>query len=286
MTESSTATLEREAERRRAEMAETAEQLRAKLTPGQLLDEMTHTFRQGDLGATFGNLKTQVRDNPLALALVGAGVACLFAGAPGVSSRRPAGTASHTGSAHAAGSGVGDFASSAYDSMGDGLTGLGDGASRATSAVGDGLSSGAASVADFARDTSGRARDAVRSMEDDLYGLIDREPLVVGAIGLAIGAAMGALLPETRFEEEHLAGYEDRMVKAGTEAARETLRKAGDVATAASHAAIDEASRQGLVPDNDAADGLNRATERTVDKVAGVLGEPDDTQSKSPTPRV
>ena len=80
MTDKSAAELEREAEAARARVANTAETLRSKMTPGQLIDEMTGMLAGGDGSAAFNNLKAQVRDNPLPLTLVSAGLAWLMFG--------------------------------------------------------------------------------------------------------------------------------------------------------------------------------------------------------------
>ena len=65
MTDVSTADLERQAEAARARVADTAESLRNKMTPGQMMDEFTGMLSNGDAGAALRNLKGQVRDNPL-----------------------------------------------------------------------------------------------------------------------------------------------------------------------------------------------------------------------------
>jgi hypothetical protein len=269
MTNPSTVELEREAEQRRAGVADTAERLRAKLTPGQLLDEMAHTFRGGDWSTAANNLKAQVRDNPLALALIGAGIACMATGVPGISSRR--GTA---GSARSEG-GVGETVGSAYRGMQDAAGNVRDSASAAGSAVGDRLASGASTLSDFVHGTEHRTREAVDRVGDELTGMLQREPLVTGAVGLAIGAALGALLPETRFEQEHLGPHEDRLKKGAADAAKKAVRQAGDVATAAGHAAIDEADRQGLVAERDAA----KLSERVDTAADDALGKADDALS-------
>ena len=80
MSDQSAASLEREANAVRTQVADTAEKLRDKMTPGQMIDEVADYFRNSDGSLALGNLKTQVRDNPLPLALVGAGLAWLFLG--------------------------------------------------------------------------------------------------------------------------------------------------------------------------------------------------------------
>ncbi|RVB86015.1 DUF3618 domain-containing protein, partial [Mesorhizobium sp. M7A.F.Ca.AU.002.04.1.1] len=80
MTEKSAAELEREAEAARARVMETAESIRGRMTPGQLLDEFTGLFSGGESSAMLANLRTQVRDNPLPVTMVGAGLAWLMFG--------------------------------------------------------------------------------------------------------------------------------------------------------------------------------------------------------------
>ncbi|TGS54611.1 DUF3618 domain-containing protein, partial [Mesorhizobium sp. M1D.F.Ca.ET.183.01.1.1] len=71
MSDKSAAELEREAEAARARVVDTADSIRDKMTPGQLFDEFTELFAGGD-SQMLRNLKAQMRDNPLPLAVVGA----------------------------------------------------------------------------------------------------------------------------------------------------------------------------------------------------------------------
>ena len=84
MNEQSTAELEREAEAIRSRVADTAESLKAKLTPGQIIDELTSVFSGSGGSEALSNLKLQVQENPLPLVMVGTGLAWLMFGkAPG-----------------------------------------------------------------------------------------------------------------------------------------------------------------------------------------------------------
>ena len=67
--------------------------------------------------------------------------------------------------------------------------------------------------------------------------VLEREPLVIGAIGVAVGAAIGALLPATAAERQHLGAAGEAMkdqaaalVDRGVTMAKET---AGEVCTSA-----------------------------------------------------
>jgi ferritin-like metal-binding protein YciE len=70
--------LEQEAGRTRAQLSQTMDQLRARMTPGQLLEQLTAYVRDGP-GAEFGrNLAREVREHPLPLILIGIGIAWLM----------------------------------------------------------------------------------------------------------------------------------------------------------------------------------------------------------------
>ncbi len=81
--------LEREAEAARARLSDTADQIRARMSPGQLMDEVLNQFRGGDGSQMLANLRGQARDNPMALALVGSGLAWLMMGSGGETQARP-----------------------------------------------------------------------------------------------------------------------------------------------------------------------------------------------------
>src|SRR5690606_36114898 len=258
MTEKSSAELEREAEAVRAQMTQTADTLQQKLSPGQLVDEMTSYFKNSDGRVALDNFKAQVRDNPLPLALVGAGLAWLFMGGgpssdrlamhrrsrfertdfgryqndypeghweddaregerAGDSMRRMAAGSYAGGSGFGEGSGDGsmmDRVSSAYSSATDA-------ASSAAGAISETASSAAEAISETASRSWQRVRDTRHYASDSMHDAgsraqrmvsdtLDKEPLILGAIGLAVGAAIGAMTPRTRVEEEYLRPYAEK----------------------------------------------------------------------------
>ncbi len=70
--------LEREAEARRLELASTFDELRARATPGHMLDQLVDYASSSGGVDFFRNLRDQTVANPLALGLVGAGLAWLM----------------------------------------------------------------------------------------------------------------------------------------------------------------------------------------------------------------
>lgn len=105
---------------------------------------------------------------------------------------------------------VQDALFAARDSAADTAEGLSAGARRAAGWIGD----TAHRVRDTATDTTNRLGDAaevgyarardVANQGSDLMGSIAENPILLGAVGLLAGAALGALLPTTAMEQEYL----------------------------------------------------------------------------------
>ncbi|MGC2080153.1 MAG: DUF3618 domain-containing protein, partial [Xanthobacteraceae bacterium] len=74
----SSAQLEREAEQTRSQLAQTLDELRQRITPGQLVDEAVDYARDSGGGQFFRNLGHQATSNPMPVALIGAGMAWLM----------------------------------------------------------------------------------------------------------------------------------------------------------------------------------------------------------------
>src|SRR6266567_5779086 len=69
--------LERETEEERARISETLDELRARMTPGHVVDRLVDYATDSSGGMFFRNLRQQAVDNPVPVALVGAGLAWL-----------------------------------------------------------------------------------------------------------------------------------------------------------------------------------------------------------------
>jgi len=233
MTHKSSAELEREAEAARSRMSETAETLQRKLSPGQLLDEFGTYFKNSDGSIALENLKTQVRDNPLPLALVGVGLAWLFmGGGPKADTLRDkmSGTAAYPDS----GQSWPSYESSAFPSDETSSEG-------AASAALDSATEHARSAGQWASDTGRQASTQVRQAgsraQQVLNDTLNQEPLIIGALGMAVGAAIGAMLPASKVEEDILAPY-------GT-AARESAMGAINSGLEQARSAVSESAQPG-----------------------------------------
>ncbi|MFC0241966.1 hypothetical protein [Rhodopseudomonas telluris] len=157
------------------------------------------------------------------------------------------------------------------DRLSDGLSDVGEKAASVASVVRD---SGAAAMdraSDFGRqlpETGAELFDAAKSRMTDL---LEEQPLLLGALGLAIGAGIAASLPSTSVEAD-LFGETSDEFKAQ---ARGFVDHASERVTAATRdavgAATDEARRQGLTPD-----GVMKAVGEMGDKARRVVDAAED----------
>ncbi|MGO3057438.1 MAG: DUF3618 domain-containing protein [Halomonas sp.] len=77
---------------------------------------------------------------------------------------------------------------------------------------------------DHLHNISERARHMGSSSSD----FVQEHPLVVGALGVALGAALASLFPTTRKEDEYMGEYRDRALHGAAEAGQEQVDRAQD----------------------------------------------------------
>jgi hypothetical protein len=231
-----------------------------------------------------------MRRNPVSTAMIGMGLVWLFAGSGARSSAARL--------VRKAGVDVDAMADATADVFASGRSALQDGFSR----VSDRLSE----VADRLPDIEGArnaAGDALRSVRDrgaaafdragefgrsipetsaDLFGearerlstLFEEQPLLLGALGVAIGAGIAASLPSTRLEADLFGEQSDELKAQARSFAHREAAHAEELARAATHAAAEEARRQGLSPEamsaaaNEFGDKAKRVAEAALEQTA------------------
>src|SRR5437763_6890367 len=251
--------LERETEQERARIAETLDELRSRMTPGHVVDQLVDYANDSSGGIFFRNLRQQAIDNPIPVALVGAGLTWLA-----MSGRRdPAGLAAADlaqrgkDAARETAEAAADKAASGYaaaSELGKDAASQAQGAARsATGSVGETASATYDAAADQARragdklqrsasEARGKVAAGARSFMDFVY----EQPLVLVGLGVAIGAAIGAASPSTAAEDELMGKQSDALKEKATAAAREQMQKGQAVAEQAWQSASQEAEKQGL----------------------------------------
>jgi uncharacterized protein DUF3618 len=248
----SAAEIEAEVDHERERVADTIGALQSKLSVQSFVDEMSHAILEhgGEISRTLGR---QLRDNPLPAILTGVGLAWLMVGSgprtprdnDGWSDRRdfnrggqspelppaydpdrsaPADDEGRTGFSERAsewGQTVSDAASGAMGSTRDALGG-----------ARDALAEGGRSVQDAGRSARDWGSRQAESIKSSLATGIEDQPLVLGGIAFAIGAALGAVLPHTRAEDELVGPHADRVRQRTAEIASTEADKAMAVASA------------------------------------------------------
>jgi hypothetical protein len=238
----------------------------------------------GDFVRDLGNA---ARQNPVSAALIGMGVLWLFtggarrAGFDGLSAANDAvmsGRSAMKSGLQSATDGVSDFAGDlghkvrrAGASSGDVLQSAAEtiregraAAYERTSRLGSDL---AESASDLARSIPGSASDMFDTTRSNLATLFRQQPLLLGAVGVAVGAGIAASFPATELETEYLGETSDQLKDMAQEFASDQGRRAKTLAEDAVNAAADEAHRQGLD-----LDGLKSSAADVGAKVKTVVG--------------
>ncbi len=247
--------LERKAEESRARLSEKLEELRARITPGEVVDQLVDYVR--DSGGEFmRTLGYQVRRNPLPVALIGAGMAWLMTEKDGERlspENRRAGLGDVADRASRAGAELGDRARGAATDVKDRLSNLADRATSTVSSLGDSAAAAFSGTMDAASGTAQRiggtaasagrrAALASRSFSD----FCTEQPLVLAGFGFALGGALGAAFPSTQTESRLLGDASDQFKARAHTLAADAYDKAANVADGAYQSAAREAKRQGM----------------------------------------
>jgi hypothetical protein len=99
----------------------------------------------------------------------------------------------------------------------------------------------AAEQAEHLRDI---ARYRARSARYQARDVMRDSPIVAGVAALALGAIVGAMIPETDKENELMGSTRDQLLDRGKELARQGVNRASDIATAATNAATEAAKNE------------------------------------------
>jgi Protein of unknown function (DUF3618) len=230
------ATLEREINETRAEMNQTLDSLERKLTAGQLLDQCLTFFgmKGTEIGSSLGRC---VKDNPMPVLLTATGIGWMMFG--------PNQTRSAV-----------RYNRYAYDDAEEGAEGL-------TAKISETMQSGATATrqqfakttetaketvnrtTDKVKETADRAADAlhetvnktrdiaqsqVKQVRDGFNQLLEEQPLILGAVGLPVGAMIGAAFPSTEQEDRLVGEIRDKTLNKGKELGAQAYEKGSELA--------------------------------------------------------
>jgi ElaB/YqjD/DUF883 family membrane-anchored ribosome-binding protein len=144
------------------------------------------------------------------------------------------------GAASSAVSGVSSAAGSAVSGVSNAASSAYEGLTSAAGSAYEGIGSGIETVGTQARHLAGTAQD-----QYEYY--IEENPLAVGAVALAFGAAVGFMIPSTQTENRLVGEYRDDLVSRAGDIARGALDKVQQVAGEVSRTVQEQAGDQGMV---------------------------------------
>lgn len=257
--------IEADLDRTRGEMSDTLDALQEKLSPGELFDEALNYFRNSGGGNFASNFKNSITQNPVPVTLVGVGLAWLALAGKGGSAGRdisemgdfddsyepyaqhpedesawqPEGVEGAGSDGSAPGDDVAlgmDQASSDSNKPGR-MRRMASGGRERMRGISHGARHGVAGAGAMGRRQAARARSGFEHM-------LNEQPLVLGAIGVALGAALAAGLPGTRREDELMGDARDQFMDRAQAKGKEQLGKAKRAAKSAGDAARHEAKKE------------------------------------------
>lgn len=145
---------------------------------------------------------------------------------------------------------VGGTASNIAGQVGDTASNLagqvGDTASNLAQTVGDTAGNFAHTVGDTASNLTTQAQYGAQRLEDRFQTTLQSNSLAIGAVALALGTAVGLVLPQTQRENALMGDARDSLVEKAQGLAQETVGKVQNIAGEAQTAVQTEAQKQGL----------------------------------------
>ncbi len=241
------ATLEREIDQTRANMDRTLGALERKFSPGQLLDQAMEFARENG-GEFANNLGRSVKENPVPALLTAVGIAWMVA-----SSNRPKPSLADAYDDRYARDDLNavEIDDTGYeDDAGDQKEGLTDKAQRLKASAEGSLSEAGQRVKSAAerarqklagtkdtvsaglRRSSGTAQLQTQRVREGFNSLLTEQPLLLGALGIAVGAAIGAALPATEQEDRLFGSARDKALSEVKQRGTETYEQVRDKANA------------------------------------------------------
>ncbi|MGD1877596.1 MAG: DUF3618 domain-containing protein [Kiloniellaceae bacterium] len=189
----------------RRDIDDKIERIQQRLSPGDIVDSVID-FAKTNGGAVAGGIGRTVRENPVPVAMVGAGILWLA------------------------------LSSRAKRQADDGDR-LGDGVRAKVEEESHKLRDRAAALGSDVRDRAGKvgrkARSQATRASQSTGRFVKDHPVLVGVAGVAVGAAVAASLPRSDREDRVFGERSDRMKEAAKSAAVREGRKVQDAAKAA-----------------------------------------------------
>ncbi len=246
--EKDSATLEREIDRTRAQMGQTLGALERKFSPGEFLDQTMDLVRQHG-GQLAGNISNVITQNPGPALLTAAGIVWMVFSSNRSKTSLRARTVDYEYEPSAEGYRVNDFRNSEsrlgesrsdefssgdYRTKEEGSGVLAQASqqiSSAAQATRQKLTSSKDAVASGFNKTTETAQEQVARVREGFNNIMEEQPLIIGALGIALGACIGAALPTTQQEDRLLGSVSDQTIAKVKETGAESFNQVKESVT-------------------------------------------------------
>ena len=265
--------LKAQIEETRSQMGETIDALQEKLSFSNVSDQVSETVSNAietakdslydaTIGKAVGFMKSAgdgisnsgvvrtVKRNPFPLLLIGVGAGLLaYQSYSGGHSRRSRGSSRFLSGRYDAEygrsegmnlgeSGIGEsYTGKAYDRISDTASGAYQSVTGAVSNAYEGVSGKVGDAYSTAGDAASKALETAGQYKDKAYETydyyIDENPLAVGAVALAVGAAVGFAIPASRFEGRVMGDARENLLNRAQDIAGDLVDRAKQVASEA-----------------------------------------------------
>jgi ElaB/YqjD/DUF883 family membrane-anchored ribosome-binding protein len=286
----------------RTKVSDSADELKTRLSPSHIKEEVKDYVREGG-EQFFHSIERKARENPLQAVAIGAGllyplfgvlksipVPIMLVGAGlWLSSQKPGtGNSSVQGIADK----ISDAGAEGVGRMADSVRGAGAAVATTAESVTDQVRATAHDIRDsvmgMGQTVVGTVKDAATEATERVSGtvsdlgtavvqagtrsrnafedLVDRNPLLVAGVGLAIGAFVAAALPRTDAENRTFGETSDALKDKALEAASQGVERAKDAAAGMVGDVTAAAARQGLD-----AQGLAKSVQGVTEGIKSVV---------------
>jgi hypothetical protein len=280
--------LRQKSEQRRAELKETISQLsqtlsdttdeiKTTLSPRHLTEEarsyakergeqvvdtirenvVKHPLQAMAIGAVAAYpLLGLARKVPVPLALIGAGLLLSRKGGGSIGTRLANGKPTN---------GEGGFSDAIRLTLAETQNSVAAVGTRAKDAIASGAASAASGAASAAADVADRATRAGEQAGDTIARLVQRNPLIIGGVAMAVGGFIAASLPASRMEERAVGEAGAALKRSGRKMTAEAIKSVKARVAAVADDMSAAAHAEGLTPE-----ALDEAVSATADKVRSV----------------
>lgn len=251
--------IEKDIHQSRERLDSTLHQIEDRFSPDQLLHTTYDYLRQGGANEFFSNLSTTIKQNPVPVLLTGAGLGWLMLRQSNPQAEKPSyatnvhATSEYSGQPAVAGQNGGEQdsgsrmqqAKESAQHIGHSAKGAAQHLGEKAQQMGGQMHDSVSHAQQGSHDRFDHMKERAHQASDYSSDFVQEHPMVVAALGFALGAALAGICPTTRKEDKYLGEYRDQVVEKAAEAGEEQVDKAQQAIHEKAESVKQQAEKQG-----------------------------------------